>query len=88
LKSSGCLASGTIPYDATNIFASIANSAFAGCAGITSVNIGPVTNIGMNAFGGCINLISVIGTGVLAELAIGDYAFYGCANLQVLTFGG
>ncbi len=64
--------------------ASIAEQAFSGCSGLTSVTIGgSVTSIGKFAFSGCSGLTSVtIGNGVTS---IGGYAFSGCSGLTSIT---
>ena len=59
---------------------SIGNDAFAGCSGLTSIEIpDSVTSIGYYAFSGCSGLTSVtIGNSVTS---IGNYAFSGCSGL-------
>ena len=65
---------------------SIGGSAFAGCSGLTSVEIpAGVTSIGGVAFGECSGLTSVeIPAGVTS---IGRSVFYGCSGLSSVTFG-
>ncbi len=62
----------------------IADGAFSGCAGLTSVTIGDsVTSIGDLAFEYCTGLTSVtIGNSVTS---IGSRAFWGCAGLTIIT---
>ena len=62
----------------------IANCAFYGCSGLTSVTIpNSVTSIGGFAFAGCSSLTSVtIPDGVTS---IGIYTFYNCSNLTSIT---
>ena len=62
----------------------IAESAFLGCSGLTSVTIGnSVTSIGDNAFRGCSGLTSVtIGNSVTS---IGERAFRDCSGLTSVT---
>ena len=69
-----------------NSVTSIANYAFSGCYGLTSVVIpNSVTSIGDGAFAGCSGLTSVtIGNSVTS---IGDYAFEGCSGLTSITIG-
>ena len=64
----------------------IADNAFNGCTGLTSITIpDSVTSIGDDAFIGCDSLTSVtIGNGVTS---IGDYAFYVCTGLTSITIG-
>ena len=59
---------------------SIANNAFTGCSGLTSIIIpNGVTDIGESAFSGCSDLASItIGSGVAS---IGKNAFQDCSNL-------
>ena len=62
----------------------IANSAFSGCSGLTSVTIpNSVTTICDNAFEGCSGLTSV--TIPNSVTAIGDGTFYGCSGLTSVT---
>ena len=64
--------------------ASIGNSAFAGCSGLTSVTIGSsVTTIGDDAFNNCSGLTSV--TIPDSVTSIGDYAFSECSSLKSVT---
>ena len=62
----------------------IADTAFNGCGGLTSVTIpDSVTSIGDNAFWNCSGLTSVIiENGVIS---IGSSAFYGCSGLTSVT---
>ncbi len=62
----------------------IAESAFSGCGGLTSISIpNSVTSIGEYAFQNCIGLTNVtIGNSVTC---IGNYAFYGCNDLTSIT---
>ena len=64
----------------------IADSAFEGCSGLTSVTIpNSVTSIGGYAFSGCSGLTSVtIGNSVTS---IGNSAFSGCSGLTSVTIG-
>ena len=63
----------------------IADSAFYGCTGLTSVTIpNSVTSIGDEAFYRCSGLTSVtIGNGVTS---IGECAFYGCSGLTTVNW--
>ena len=62
----------------------IANSAFSGCGGLTSVTIGNgVTSIGDRAFEYCRGLTSV--TIPDSVTSIGSSAFYGCGGLTSVT---
>ncbi|MBR7032036.1 MAG: leucine-rich repeat protein [Clostridia bacterium] len=70
----------TIPDSVT----SIGQSAFSGCASLTSVTIGDsVTSIGYSAFSDCTSLTSV--TIPDSVTSIGSYAFYNCRNLTSVT---
>lgn len=63
---------------------SIGNSAFFGCANLTSVTIpDSVTSIGNNAFYNCTSLASV--TIPDSVTSIGSSAFHGCTNLASVT---
>ena len=65
----------------------IGDSAFYGCANLTSVAIpDSVTSIGGSAFYGCKNLTSV--TIPDSVTSIGDYAFYECTNLTGVPLPG
>ena len=62
----------------------IADSAFSGCTGLTSITIpDSVTSIGGGAFIGCTGLTSI--TIPDSVTSIGDYAFYGCTGLKSIT---
>jgi hypothetical protein len=58
--------------------------AFQGCTALDSINLADtkLTNIGENAFNGCISLTSLVLPGTLTT--IGDAAFNGCMNLTSL----
>ena len=77
----------TIPEGVDNFSViSIANSAFAGCTGLTSVSIpNSVTSIGERAFLGCTGLTSI--TIPNAVTNIGIYAFDGCSGLTSISVG-
>ena len=61
---------------------SIADSAFSGCTGITSIVIAEsVTRIGYNAFKGCTGLVNVTFEGESQLTTIGQGAFEGCTSL-------
>ena len=62
---------------------SVGDSAFAGCGGLTSVDMGGATRIGNNAFGECVNLKNVKITDSVTS--IGDWAFYYCNRLTSIT---
>ena len=68
----------------------IRNSAFANCTSITSIrtqyNYWNIAFIGHRAFSGCTSLISCY-TLLTSTFYIGDSAFEGCKNLEVLDFG-
>ena len=62
----------------------IADGAFPGCTGLTSVTIPEsVTSIGDSAFIGCTGLTSI--TIPESVTSIGDYAFKGCTGLESIT---
>ena len=62
----------------------IAESAFSGCSGLTSITIpNSVTSIGSSAFSGCSGLTSI--TIPNSVTSIGSSAFYDCYNLQAIT---
>ncbi|MBP5562181.1 MAG: leucine-rich repeat protein, partial [Muribaculaceae bacterium] len=62
----------------------IANSAFWGCSGLTSVTIpNSVTSIGYSAFRGCSGLTIVTIPGSVTS--VGGSAFYGCSGLTSVT---
>ena len=65
---------------------SMAENAFSGCTGLTSITIpGSVTSVDTEAFSGCTGLTSVtIGNGATN---IGTNAFLGCTNLMRVTLG-
>ncbi len=71
-----------IPNSVTNI----GDGAFAGCKGLTSIDIpNSVTWIGISAFSGCTNLTSIeIPNSVTG---IGGSAFNGCSALREITIG-
>ena len=65
---------------------SIGDRAFAGCTGLTAVNIpNSVTSIEFGAFEDCSGLTSV--TIPNSVTSIGDYAFYNCSGLTAVTIG-
>ncbi len=71
--------------DTTYSVTSIGNSAFFGCSGLTSVNIGNlVTYIGNSAFSGCSGLSGEL-TIPNSVTSIGDYTFRNCSRLTSLT---
>ena len=73
----------TIPNSVT----SIANSAFEGCTGLTSVMIpDSVTSIGGSAFRSCTGLISVVIPNKVTSIR--NYVFYKCVNLETIYFFG
>jgi Flp pilus assembly protein protease CpaA len=75
---------GKTEFDIPNSVTSIGESAFSGCAELTSVTIpNSVTSIGKSAFRGCTGLTSVtIGNSVTS---IGKYAFNGCTGVTELN---
>lgn len=67
----------------TYVVTSIAEYAFAHCAGITSIVIPEsVTALGGSAFEGCTNLTTVTLPGGLTYM--GTYLFYNCPNLTAI----
>ena len=81
-QNSRVLTSVTLPINP--LFTSIPQSAFYGCADLTSVTIpDSVTSIGATAFYGCADLISV--TIPDSVTSIGARAFYGCTGLTSVT---
>ena len=65
----------------------IADKAFYGCSGLTSVNIPySVTSIGYQAFRGCSGLTSV--NIPYSVTSIGDEAFYNCSDLTSVNIPG
>ncbi len=71
-------------YEIPDSVTSIGNSAFSGCASLTSVTIpDSVTSIGDRAFSGCASLTSV--TIPDSVTSIGDSAFSGCTSLTSIT---
>ena len=71
----------SVSYSGTNyVVSAIANNAFEGCVGLTSVNIpSSINSIGNWAFANCSGLNTVtIDDGITS---IGDHAFYGCGGL-------
>ena len=72
---------GSVTYNGTTYsVTSIGNVAFAGCSGLTSVNIpNSVTAIGESAFSGCSGLTSI--TIPNSVTSIGIQAFKGCSGL-------
>ena len=92
----GMLYIGTYLIDADSLFSgsytvkpgtrTIANSAFSGCHGLTSIAIpDSVTGIGENAFSGCFRLTSVDIQGGVTNFGVA--AFMGCRNLTSVTLG-
>ncbi|MCL2137669.1 MAG: leucine-rich repeat domain-containing protein [Coriobacteriia bacterium] len=65
-------------YTVPDSVIAIGSKAFAGCTGLTSVEMPSVTAIGAWAFSGCTALISVE---MPCVTEIGDWAFYGCTSL-------
>lgn len=68
----------------THDVSDIADNAFSGCTGITSVTIGDnVKGIGFHAFSGCTGLTSII----IPEnvITIGDHAFSQCTGLPIIN---
>jgi hypothetical protein len=67
-----------------NSVTSIADGAFSGCNGLSSVTIpNSVTTIGSNAFSGCSSLTSVTIPNSVTSIANG--AFYGCSGLASIS---
>ena len=63
----------------------IANEAFKGCTGLTSVTIpGSIGGIGESAFEGCTGLTSITFQQNIDKF--GARAFYNCSNLKAITF--
>jgi hypothetical protein len=80
----GCLACGNLSIPSS--VKSIGDSAFAACAGITSVAFqesSKVSSIGANAFAGCSGLTFVYIPN--SVLTIGDFAFADCLSLKSVT---
>ena len=64
---------------------SINQNAFRDCENLQKVSIkNGFCNIGSSAFEGCRNLRSVL---VKGDVVMGDYAFWGCKNLNYIKFG-
>ncbi len=73
-------------YSIPNGVTSIGNTAFGGCALLSSIVIAnSVTTISDWAFAGCTQLTSI--TIPSSVITIGDYAFPGCTGLTNVTFG-
>ena len=72
----------SVTYNGTTYtVASIGNSAFRGCSGLTSITIpNSVTSIGSSAFYGCSGLTGSL-TIPNSVTSIGSYAFCGCSGL-------
>jgi hypothetical protein len=71
-------------YVIPDLVTSVGDTAFQGCAGLSSITIlGSVKSLGYSAFSGCglLNLLT-IGNGVTN---IQSFAFYGCTNLSSVT---
>ena len=75
-----------LPYTGvqTGYATRIGNYAFAGCCGLTSVNIGARVEIEDYAFAGCCGLTSVNIYNNKFSNVIRDYAFAGCDNIKLL----
>ena len=80
---------GTMPYntriDLKEGTKGIAEYAFSGCRGLTSISIpASVTNIGSYAFNNCQSLTSI--TIPESVTSIGNYAFEKCSNMRSILF--
>jgi len=61
----------------------IPESAFSDCKCLTQVTLGDsIREIFPNAFGGCVNLVQIVGSQNTMLTDVDDYAFNGCAKLQ------
>ena len=76
---SGCTNIGSVSLPSS--LTSIANNAFNGSTGLTSINLGNITSIGYNAFNGCDKLTTIDLSNVET---IGSNAFYNCAALKTV----
>ena len=78
-----CCPSSLGPVTIASTVSSIPNSAFYGCATLTSIDLTHVTSLGSGVFNGCTNLASVtLGNGITT---LPDITFNGCSSLTSIN---